>query len=165
MRKGSVKKPKGPKQPQKPEELAISCLWDTDIVIDYLRGHEYAKRLSEHFQALGLIAVSAITHLEVYAGMRPKEEESTKAFLDGLVSIDVDTAVARRAGDLIKGLSLRGITISPADGIIAATAEMLGVPLLTNNVDHYPFPHLQVISGLDYKVGGWKQAKGSISPY
>lgn len=136
------------------EELPITCLLDTDIVIDYLRGHQYAKTLLDHFTRFtgGLAAISVITHLEVYMGMRPQEEAATQAFLDGLVSIEVDITVARRAGKLLKQLRSRGITVGLADGIIAATAEALGVPLLTNNVDHYPLPQLQVIRGIDYEL-------------
>ena len=43
----------------------------------------------------------------------------------------------------------KGLTIGIADAIIAATALELGVPLLTNNVRHYPFPDLKVIRDLE----------------
>ena len=43
----------------------------------------------------------------------------------------------------------KGLTIGIADTIIiAATALELGATLLTNNVEHYPFPDLTVIRGL-----------------
>jgi hypothetical protein len=38
------------------------------------------------------------------------------------------------------------------DAIIAASSLCLGVPLLTNNVEHYSFPDLKVISGLEISL-------------
>ena len=52
-------------------------------------------------------------------------------------------------GKIIGELRSKGLTIGIADAIIAATALQFGVPLLTNNVEHYPFPNLKVIRGLE----------------
>ncbi len=125
----------------------ITCLLDTDIVIDFLRRREYAQKLVKKWAEEGLLAVSTITHLEIYRGMRTGEEDATTGFLDGLISVPVDVAVARRAGTMLRRLRSRGVTISPADSIIAATALQLGTSLLTNNVTHYPFENLKVIQG------------------
>ncbi len=46
-------------------------------------------------------------------------------------------------------LRSKGMTVGIADAIIAATALQLDAPLLTNNVEHYPFPDLKVIRGLE----------------
>lgn len=126
----------------------ISCVVDTDIAIDYLRGRDYARRILEYWAAEGPLAVSTVTHLEIYQGMRAGEEERTNAFLDALVAITVDVPVARRAGVLLNNLRSQGITIGIADAAVAATALGLGVLLLTNNLGHYPFPGLQVKRGL-----------------
>lgn len=130
------------------EELqGVCCLLDSDIVIDYLRKHDYARELLDRWSRQGLLAVSTLTHLEVYQGMRPGEEEETQAFLDGLTSLSVDVSIARKAGTLLAHLRLKGITVGIADAIIGATALALRVPLLTNNAEHYPFPGLKVIKG------------------
>jgi predicted nucleic acid-binding protein len=124
-------------------------LVDSDIAIDFLRRRDYAKELLEHWAGEGLLAVSTVTHLEIYRGMKAGEEEATNAFLDGLLSISVDVPIARRAGKLLGTLRPKGVTVGIADAIIAATALGLNVPLLTNNVEHYPFPNLKVIRGLE----------------
>ncbi|MBN2238174.1 MAG: PIN domain-containing protein [Dehalococcoidales bacterium] len=126
----------------------ISCIIDTDIAIDFLRSREYARVLLNRWADEGLLAISTLTHLEIYQGMRPGEEETTNAFLDGMVSIAVDIPVARKAGIILGEIRSKGITIGIADAIIAATALQLGTPLLTNNVRHYPFPGLKVVRGL-----------------
>ncbi len=127
----------------------ISCLVDTDVAIDFLRQHEYVRGLLEHWAGEGLLAISTLTHLEIYQGMKPGEEGATNAFLDGLISVVVDIPIARRAGTMLGELSSKGMTIGIADAIIAATALQINAPLLTNNMDHYPFTDLKVIRGLE----------------
>jgi len=134
---------------QSSQVKGISCILDTDIAIDFLRRREYARELLNNWANEGLLAISTLTHLEIYQGMRYEEERATNAFLDGLIAITVDVPIARRAGTMLGELRLKGTTIGMADAIIAATALHLGTPLLTNNVEHYPFPGLKVIKGFE----------------
>jgi predicted nucleic acid-binding protein len=80
--------------------------------------------------------------------MKLDEEKATNAFLDGCVTFFVDQRIARLAGRLLGEMRVNGMTIGIADAIIAATALFFSAPLLTNNVEHYPFPNLNVIRGL-----------------
>ncbi len=125
----------------------ISCLIDTDIAIDFLRRRDYAQKLLANWAGEGLLAISTLTHLEIYQGIKTGEEGATNAFLDGLVSVVVDIPIARRAGIILGDLRSKGMTIGIADAIIAATALQIDAPLLTNNVEHYPFTDLNVIRG------------------
>ncbi|MFC1953259.1 PIN domain-containing protein [Chloroflexota bacterium] len=127
----------------------ISCILDTDIAIDFLRRREYAQKLLKSWAGEGLMAMSTLTHLEIYQGMKTGEEGLTNAFLDGLISVAVDIPIARRAGIMLRGLRSKGMTIGIADAIIAATALQFGAPLLTNNIEHYPFSDLKVIKGAE----------------
>ena len=79
----------------------ISCLIDTDIAIDYLRQRDYAQKLLENWTGDGLLAISTLTHLEIYQGMKTDEDDATNAFLDGLISVVVDIPIARRAGSML----------------------------------------------------------------
>lgn len=127
----------------------VSCLVDTDVAIDFLRKRYYAQKLLEHWAEEGLLAVSTLTHLEIYQGMKAGEERATRAFLDGLISVSVDVPVAQRAGRMLGELRSTGVTVGIADAIIAATALQLDAPLLTNNVEHYPFGELSVVRGVE----------------
>lgn len=127
----------------------IACLVDTDVAIDFLRRHDYARKLLEHWAGEGLLAISTLTHLEIYQGMKASEEQATNVFLDGLVSVAVDVPIARRAGRMLAEIRAKGVTVGIADAIIAATALHLNAPLLTNNVEHYPFTDLKVVRGLE----------------
>ena len=56
--------------------------------------------------------------------------------------------IARRAGRILGELRSKGVTVGIGDAIIAATELQLNAPLLTNNVEHYPFVELRVVRGL-----------------
>ena len=127
----------------------VSCLVDTDIVIDFLRRQDYARELLVRWAEEGILAISTLTHLEIYQGIKTGEENATSAFLDGLISAVVDVPIARQAGKLLGEFRSRGMTVGIVDAVIAATALQFGVPLLTNNVEHYPFPDLKIVRGLD----------------
>jgi predicted nucleic acid-binding protein len=136
----------------KEEGLTISCLVDTDVCIDFLRKKEYASKLLRARLAKGLLSISTITHLEIYAGMREGEKSATDVFLDSMVTVPVDEKIARSAGNIIRQLKSRGLTVAPSDAIIAASALLADVPLITNNISDYPVPEipgLVVLKGTD----------------
>ena len=134
---------------QSSQVKGISCLLDTDIVIDFLRRRDYARKLLENWAGEGLLAISTLTHLEIYQGMKGGEEKATNVFLDGMISVAVDVPIARRAGSILGELRSKGATIGIGDAIIAATALQVSAPLLTNNVEHYPFTDLKIVRGLE----------------
>ncbi len=129
--------------------VGLSCILDTDIVIDFLRRRDYARKLLEKWAGRGLLGISALTHLEVYQGMKKGEEKATNHFLAGLISVPVDVSVARRAGSILNELRSKVITTGIGDAIIAATALQMNVPLLTNNVEHYTLSELRVVKGIE----------------
>jgi len=125
----------------------IACVIDSDIAIDYLRLQDYAINLLDTWATKGRIGISSLTFFEVYQGIRPKEENNTSVFLNGLFSVSVSNETARHAGLMSKELSSSGITLGLADAIIAATALELGVPLITNNIKHFSVPGLTIVHG------------------
>lgn len=127
----------------------VSCILDTDIIIDYLRKYEYTRYLLDRWSKPGLLAVSTLTYVEIYQGTRPEEKENTQLLLNGLTTIPLDVSIAKIAGELLCNLRLQDLTIGIADAIIGATALFLSVPLITNNTEHYPFPDLWVIKGME----------------
>jgi len=127
--------------------VTISCVIDSDIAVDFLRRREYAPLLLREWSEKGRIAVSTLTHFEVFQGMRPNEEEFTRDFLASLVSLDATVSITQSAGTVAHNLLTRGISIGTADVIIAATALEVGVPLITNNVRHFSVPGLTIVHG------------------
>ena len=122
----------------------MSALVDTSILIDYLRGNAGAGDLLERERAADVLHASEITRIEVLAGMRPAEEDATRALLSTLVWHPVDAEIAEEAGALGRRWLPSHHTVDSADLAIAATAVRTDVRLLTRNVRHFPmFTDLQ----------------------
>jgi len=118
-------------------------LFDTDVLIDLLRGNQKTlDQVNEIQQGLALYC-SIITVAEIYAGMFPSEKKSTDALLDSFVHIPVHEEIAKLAGKLRN----KHKRIELMDCLIAASAMYLDATLLTKNGKHYPMKglHLKVI--------------------
>ena len=98
-------------------------LVDTDVLIDHLRG---ARRLGSH-AGLG---ISVISRCELFAGR--DDPQGLRRFLSPLIEIGVDEAIAELAGTI----RLQTAVAVP-DALIAATALVQGIPLMTRNRRHF----------------------------
>jgi predicted nucleic acid-binding protein len=116
----------------------MTALVDTSVLIDYLRGHPGAAAVLESERATGPLHASEMTRLEILAGMRPAEEESTRSLLSTLIWHPVDSEIAERAGALGRRWLPSHHAIDGADLAIAATALCTRSRLLTLNVRHFP---------------------------
>jgi predicted nucleic acid-binding protein len=120
-------------------------LLDTSVIIDVLNGQRNRDVLLKGLLSQGdLLACCAVNISEIYAGMRPKEETKTEAFLQSLEYYDITWDVARRAGLLKRDYSKKGQTLSLPDTIIAAVALEYNLMLITDNIKHYPMPQLKL---------------------
>ncbi len=87
------------------------------------------------------------TRIEVLAGMRPAEEDATRALLSTVVRHPVDAGIAEGAGALGRQWLPSHHAIDSADLTIAATAVLADARLLTHDVRHLPmFADLQAPS-------------------
>lgn len=117
-------------------------LFDTTILVDYLRGREEASDLFEAQDERPRISVTSI--LELYAGLKGRrEEQRTEQLLFQVASLPVTAEIAQRAGVFLRHYQASH-GIAAIDAIIAATAEHHGLRLATLNVKHFPmFPKLK----------------------
>lgn len=109
---------------------------DTDVLVDFLRGHAKAVAFVNTHHAR--IILSSIAVAELYAGVKGDGEH---AALDGFVSlfrvVPVSAEIAKVAG-LYKRDYGKSHGVGLADAIVAATAEAQNADLKTLNVRHYP---------------------------
>jgi len=111
-------------------------LVDTDVWIDYLRGHPQAikcvKQLPER------VWISAVSVAELHAGVREgTEREALTQLLSTLKVVDVNAMIATRGGLLRRDYG-RSHGVGLNDALIGATALEMRLQLLTLNVKHYP---------------------------
>jgi len=122
----------------------VTALVDTSVLIDYLRGDPRAAAVLEGERAAAPLHASEITRLEVLAGMRPVEEDATRALLSTLVWHPLDAELAEEAGQLGRRWLPSHSAIDSADLAIAATAVHARARLLTRNTKRFPmFPDLE----------------------
>jgi len=123
-----------------------TILLDTSVMLDHLNGRsgrtEYLDRL---IQQGHILACCPVNITEVYAGLRPGEEEKTKVFMDSLEFVPVTAETAVRAGLLRRDWRQKGHTLSYSDVTIAAVALGRRLPLLTDNRKHFPMPELELL--------------------
>ncbi|MCX7045342.1 MAG: type II toxin-antitoxin system VapC family toxin [Candidatus Sumerlaeota bacterium] len=117
-------------------------LYDTDVLIAFLRGMESARRILIEEASGAIAACSAITVAEIRAGMKESEERATMQLLKGLRILPVDGETALLAGEM-KAQTKKQI-LELDDCLIAATAIRHTALLVTRNAKHYPHPHLMI---------------------
>jgi len=122
--------------------MAIYLL-DTSVIIDALNGKRGRWQLLKALVESGeTLACSAMTVMEIYAGLRPHESATTQAFLDGLEHYAVDRELGRYAGLLKNEWAKQGRTLSAPDIVIAATALIHKLVLMTDSRKDFPMPQL-----------------------
>jgi predicted nucleic acid-binding protein len=111
-------------------------LLDTDVLIDYLRGHAEAVRFLQQCQAP--LHVSVITISELYVGVREgKERAVLDSFLAFLTVVEITPAIAKQAGLWRRDYGKSHGT-GLMDALIAACCKQQGCQLVTLNKKHFP---------------------------
>ncbi|MBM4307385.1 MAG: type II toxin-antitoxin system VapC family toxin [Deltaproteobacteria bacterium] len=129
--------------------MAKRYLFDTDILIAYLRGYAQTVELLKTLAAQGFdFCISPATIVEIEAGTRDAEKEKTYELLDMFEVYVVDRSIAHLAGASLRKYRKKGITLGLADVMIAATALTHHLTLVTYNISHYPMSELQILSPL-----------------
>jgi predicted nucleic acid-binding protein len=117
------------------------ALFDTDILIDHLKGKKEAKetllmfRLQENFY-------SVITFGEILFGMRDSEKIKTSHLIASMKEINVNKDIVTLSYE-IKHKN-KGYALELYDCIIAATAIIYDLILVTKNHKHYPDKRLKL---------------------
>jgi predicted nucleic acid-binding protein len=115
-------------------------LLDTDILLFSLRGNttvlgKWAKLAASQW------VISAISGYEIQKGIEanPTTKSSQRAtvLLSQLEMEPITGDVALEAAKIHKALKKKGLSIGPADELIAAQAIILGATLVSNNTKHF----------------------------
>jgi len=110
--------------------VARPVLFDTNILIDYLRGIPQARAEADRHSDR---AISIVTWMEVMAGSTEANEAETRSFLLNFYTLPLDAEVAERAF-----LLRRKNRIKLPDAVIQATGEGSGRILITRNTRDFP---------------------------
>ena len=120
-----------------------SLLLDTDIIINLLRGNAAARDfIVDHLDDSDVLC-SVVSVAEIWAGMRPHEEEATRRLVDSFTVIEITRGIAEKAGSY-KG-TIRSHSLELDDCLIAATAFHANAALATGNGRHYPMKDIRKV--------------------
>jgi tRNA(fMet)-specific endonuclease VapC len=121
----------------------LRYLIDTGLLLRHLRGHNPSIQLLRGLSKDNRLCISAITRLEVQAGAHVSERYATQKLLSRFLNFDVTRSVADKAGELIYQRKQVNKPILVPDAVIAATATLNHLTLVTLNLQDF-----ENISGL-----------------
>jgi predicted nucleic acid-binding protein len=122
--------------------VAEKLLLDSDVLIDFLRGHSPAVAFMA--RAPLPLYLSVITVAEAYAGVRDGEErDKLDKTLGAFETLNLDSKVAALGGIFRRDYG-KSHGVGLADALIAATARHRGCTLATLNKKHYPMLNVVV---------------------
>ena len=120
-------------------------LIDTNILIWVLRGNKKYENLLQNLKNKNPISVSTITIAEIYKNIYPSEIVKTESLFNELQTWDVVTPVAKQAGFYWQEYTKRIKNLSLTDCLIAATANVNNLTLVSLNVKHFPMKDIQIL--------------------
>jgi len=116
--------------------MARPILIDTDVLVDFLRGHSKAVAFVNASSAR--IILSSMVAAELYAGVKGDAEQAVLEDFVSLFRVVPVSAEVAKAGGLYKRDFGKSHGVGLADAILAATAEAENAELKTLNTRHYP---------------------------
>ncbi|WP_254529984.1 PIN domain-containing protein [Natrinema gelatinilyticum] len=115
---------------------------DTSFLVDVLRGEETVQDAVRSIDEGGTAQVSPVTVMELWEGIHladssDRERGVVKNLLGDVRELPFDRECATTAGEINATLRQNDAPIDDADVMIAATALVNDVPVVTDNLDHF----------------------------
>lgn len=123
--------------------MTRACLLDTDTLSELIKGKNAAVLQAgiEYLAVHGRLTFSIITRYEILRGLRARgarrQEERFHDRCRASEVLDLTDEIVDRAASIYAELHRAGELISDADILIAATALVHRMPLVTGNEDHF----------------------------
>ena len=113
-------------------------LLDSDIIIEWLRGHEpFVAQISELLERHSELYWCPVSVAEIFAGVRKNEEEATANLFLVLEAVPISAETGRRAGLYLRSFA-KSHGVELGDALIAACSSAEDLQLWTLNRKHYP---------------------------
>ena len=129
-----------------------ASLVDTDILSEFLKGNaDVVSKVEEQIQLFGFINLSIITFYEVMNGLLYKDSKRKLPIFEEFISynkiLPISVDVAKVSASISAELRKNRMEIGHFDTLIAGTAIVNNLQLVTNNVRHFSrIQNLQIVN-------------------
>lgn len=124
-------------------------LIDTDILIWVLRGNKKYEDFLQNLKDKDALSISTVTIAEIYKNIFPSEIIKTENVLNEFQTLDITSAIAKQAGFYWQQYEKNLRNLSLTDCLIAATANVNNVTLVSLNIKHFPMKDIEVLNPLN----------------
>lgn len=121
-------------------------LLDTDVLIWILRGNKQIIEKISQLKDKAPLCISVISIAEIYKNIFPSELIVTEEYLNQHIIFDVNEKIAKIAGLYWHQYSKELKTLSLTDCLIAGTANVENVTLVSLNTKHFPMKDITVLN-------------------
>jgi len=120
-------------------------LLDTDVLIWVLRGKQEIIDKVLTLKEEAPLSISVISIAEIYKNIFPAELVVTEDYLEQHIVFDVEAKIAKIAGLYWQQYGKQLKNLSLTDCVIAATANVNNLTLVTLNTKHFPMKDIEVL--------------------
>ena len=119
-------------------------LIDTDVLIWVLRGNKKYVDYLQNLKNIGPLSISTITIAEIYKNIFPAEMVKTEKLIQEIQTWDVTGSIAKQGGLYWQQFSKELKNLNLTDCLIAGTAHVNSLTLVTLNVKHFPMQDIHL---------------------
>ncbi|MCL1470499.1 type II toxin-antitoxin system VapC family toxin [Argonema antarcticum] len=133
----------------------VQVILDTDTLSAIMRQNPVViLKATEYLAEQGQFTFSIITRYEILRGLKAKGATKQISLFNEFcaknIVLPLTDEIVIKAADIYADLKKRGLPTGDADILIAASALVLEVAVVTNNQAHFQrIPHLQVLNWLN----------------
>lgn len=121
-------------------------LLDTDVLIWVLRGKTDIIDKVSDLKNKSPLGISVISTAEIYKNIFPSELTVTEDYLEQHIIFDVDQKIAKIAGLYWQQYAKQLKNLSLTDCLIAGTANVNSLILVSLNTKHFPMKDIQILN-------------------
>lgn len=120
-------------------------LLDTDVLIWILRNRKDIVDKVSKLKESAPVSISVMSVAEIYKNVFPAELVTTEEFIDQHPIFTIDRKIAKIAGLYWQEYGKRFKTLGIVDCLIAATANVNDLTLVSLNIKHFPMKDIQIL--------------------
>jgi tRNA(fMet)-specific endonuclease VapC len=118
------------------------ALFDTNIVSAFMRDiPQVVEKIKKYLQHHETLSISVITYYELLRGLKAIDNRRKlhlfQEFMSLCLIINIDSDIAENASDIYDVLRRKGQLVEDADILIAATALVHELIVITDNTAHF----------------------------